>query len=270
MGAFRVLLGSLHYMGLYMQLSGSTRHAGHGEVENHISGNAMFTEVPHDMTAQKGQDVEMACSFRGAGTPSYSLEIQWWYIRNHLDWTDNQPWTTNEVAPEEDMPKDATKISVVKVVGSNISHKLRLSRVKPSDEGTYECRVIDFSDDVGSRHHRVRAYLQVVPESGVVVNSNRNDNFEALDDTKGGAAFVDGDGAESHGGTKEHAHAHHQNHGHHQEHGKRPSSTAHHGHSHGGGGSSSQQQKAGRELRKRDADSNHSHNDCTNEPSCAP
>ncbi|KAK9515701.1 hypothetical protein VZT92_026327 [Zoarces viviparus] len=39
MGAFRVLLGSLHYMGLYMQLSVSTRQAGHGEVENHISGN---------------------------------------------------------------------------------------------------------------------------------------------------------------------------------------------------------------------------------------
>lgn len=39
MGAFRVLLGSLHYMGLYMQLSVSTRQAGHGEIENHISGN---------------------------------------------------------------------------------------------------------------------------------------------------------------------------------------------------------------------------------------
>lgn len=39
MGAFRVLLGSLHYMGLYMQLSVSARQAGHGETENHISGN---------------------------------------------------------------------------------------------------------------------------------------------------------------------------------------------------------------------------------------
>ncbi|XP_031142320.1 V-set and transmembrane domain-containing protein 2-like protein [Sander lucioperca] len=265
MGAFRVLLGSLHYMGLYMQLSLSTTQTGHGEVENHISGNAMFTEVPHDMSAQRGQDVEMACSFRGAGTPSYSLEIQWWYIRNHLDWTDRQPWTTNEVAPEEKMPKDATKISVVKVVGSNISHKLRLSRVKPSDEGTYECRVIDFSDVAGARHHRVRAYLQVVPESDII-NSNHNDNFEALDDTKGGVAFVDGDSMESHGGAKVHAHGHHQNHGHPQEHGKRPSSPAHHGHSHSG---ISQQHKAGRDLKKRDVDSNHSDNDCTNEPSCA-
>lgn len=49
------------------------------------------------------------------------------------------------------------------MAGSNISHKLRLSSVKPSDEGTYECRVIDFSDSK-ARHHRVRAYLQVEPE----------------------------------------------------------------------------------------------------------
>lgn len=52
---------------------------------------------------------------------------------------------------------------MVKVAGSNISHKLRLSSVKPSDEGTYECRVIDFSGTV-AQHHRVRAYLQVDPE----------------------------------------------------------------------------------------------------------
>lgn len=57
-------------------------------------------------------------------------------------------------------------LQVVKVAGSNISHKLRLSNVKPSDEGTYECRVIDFSDtDSNARHHKVRAYLQVEPES---------------------------------------------------------------------------------------------------------
>ncbi|XP_022524315.1 V-set and transmembrane domain-containing protein 2-like protein [Astyanax mexicanus] len=154
MGAFGVILGSLHYMGLYIQLSGQA------DVENRISSNALFTEVPHDITAQSGQDVEMACSFRGAGSPSYSLEIQWWYIRNHREWTDKQTWTSNQVVPQDELSKDATKISVVKVAGSNISHKLRLSSVKPSDEGTYECRVIDFSDSK-LRHHRVRAYLQV-------------------------------------------------------------------------------------------------------------
>ncbi|KAJ8776086.1 hypothetical protein J1605_015812 [Eschrichtius robustus] len=123
---------------------------------------ALFTETPHDMTARTGEDVEMACSFRGSGSPSYSLEIQWWYVRSHRDWTDKQGWASNQLkaSQQEDAGKDATKISVVKVVGSNISHKLRLSRVKPTDEGTYECRVIDFSDGK-ARHHKVKAYLRV-------------------------------------------------------------------------------------------------------------
>ncbi|XP_059383088.1 V-set and transmembrane domain-containing protein 2-like protein [Carassius carassius] len=165
MGAFGVILRSLHCMGLYIQLSACLRQAGSDDVENHISNNAVFTEVPHDITARSGQDVEMACSFRGAGSPSYSLEIQWWYIRNHREWTDKQTWSTNQVVPHNEMSKDATKISVVKVAGSNISHKLRLSSVKPADEGTYECRVIDFSDSK-LRHHRVRAYLQVERPEG--------------------------------------------------------------------------------------------------------
>lgn len=234
-------------MGLCVQLSVCTRQAGHGEIENQISGYAMFTEVPHDMIAYRGQDVEMACSFRGAGMPSYSLEIQWWYIRNHMDW---QPWTTNELSPDEEMPKDATKISVVKVVGSNISHKLRLSRVKESDEGTYECRVIDFSDVDGAQHHRARATLQVVPET--IANDNGpsedHDNFEPLDDTK--KAIVVAKGAEHH--AKDHAH--------HQNHSKKSNSNPapHHGHSH-----SSQQHKA-KELKRRD-----SGNDCADEASCA-
>ncbi|NXX98669.1 VTM2L protein, partial [Centropus bengalensis] len=128
---------------------------------------ALFTETPHDMTAQAGEDVEMACSFRGSGSPSYSLEIQWWYVRNHKDWTDKQTWASNQLKAslQEEPGKDATKISVVKVVGSNISHKLRLSRVKPADEGTYECRVIDSSDGK-ARHHKVKAYLRVEEAGG--------------------------------------------------------------------------------------------------------
>uniref|UniRef100_A0A8C0ILX9 V-set and transmembrane domain-containing protein 2-like protein n=1 Tax=Chelonoidis abingdonii TaxID=106734 RepID=A0A8C0ILX9_CHEAB len=130
-----------------------------------LSPAALFTETPHDMTAHAGEDVEMACSFRGSGSPSYSLEIQWWYVRNHRDWTDKQTWASNQVTPPAASRPDAkpTKSSVVKVVGSNISHKLRLSRVKPTDEGTYECRVIDFSDSK-AQHHKVKAYLRVEPE----------------------------------------------------------------------------------------------------------
>ncbi|KAM9536840.1 V-set and transmembrane domain-containing protein 2-like protein isoform 2-T2 [Salvelinus alpinus] len=162
MGAFGVIIWILHCMALYIQLNAAYKPTVRTEVDNHISGNALFTEVPHDTTTHSGQDVEMACSFRGAG-PSYSLEIQWWYMKNHRDWPEKPAWTSNQVGPMEEMSKDATKISVVKVAGSNISHKLRLSSVKQSDEGTYECRVIDFSGSV-AQLHRVRAYLQVEAE----------------------------------------------------------------------------------------------------------
>ncbi|AWP03132.1 putative V-set and transmembrane domain-containing protein 2-like protein [Scophthalmus maximus] len=151
MGAFGALMGILPYVGLYLQLNAAL-HVGHGEADNRVSGNALFTEVPHDTTTQSGDDVEMACSFRGAGSPSYSLEIQWWYIRNLRNWQEESAQMTNYVVPLEETSKDATKISVVKVAGSNISHKLRLSSVKPSDEGTYECRVIDFTGTVAQDH----------------------------------------------------------------------------------------------------------------------
>lgn len=39
MGAFGVILRSLHCMGLYIQLSASLRQAGSDDVENHISSN---------------------------------------------------------------------------------------------------------------------------------------------------------------------------------------------------------------------------------------
>uniref|UniRef100_A0A8C4TUY0 V-set and transmembrane domain-containing protein 2-like protein n=1 Tax=Falco tinnunculus TaxID=100819 RepID=A0A8C4TUY0_FALTI len=164
MGALALALGIFHYLGLYLQLGAASRHP---PWDAPAAGSALFTETPHDMTAQAGEDVEMACSFRGSGSPSYSLEIQWWYVRNHKDWTDKQTWASNQLkaSPQEEPGKDATKISVVKVVGSNISHKLRLSRVKLEDEGTYECRVIDSSDGK-ARHHKVKAYLRVEAAGG--------------------------------------------------------------------------------------------------------
>ncbi|KAF4079143.1 hypothetical protein AMELA_G00189630 [Ameiurus melas] len=160
MGPFAALLWISHYAGLFLQLNASGDVD--VEVDNHVSGNALFTEVPHDIISQTGQDVEMACSFRGAGSSSVSLEIQWWYLRYHREWSEKSTWTANQVVPIEELRRDATKISVVKVAGSNISHRLRLSSVKPSDEGMYECRVIDFSNN-RIQHHRVRAYLQVQP-----------------------------------------------------------------------------------------------------------
>uniref|UniRef100_A0A673M575 V-set and transmembrane domain-containing protein 2-like protein n=1 Tax=Sinocyclocheilus rhinocerous TaxID=307959 RepID=A0A673M575_9TELE len=151
MGSFGEMLWIIHSVGLYAQISVNLA------VDNPVSGNALFTEVPHDVVSQAGDDVEMACSFRGASSSSVSLEIQWWYTRHSREWAE-QP-----VVSQENTPKGATKISVVKVVGSNISHKLRLSSVRPSDEGTYECQVIDFSESRAQRH-RVQAYLQVQPD----------------------------------------------------------------------------------------------------------
>ncbi|XP_017278267.1 V-set and transmembrane domain-containing protein 2-like protein [Kryptolebias marmoratus] len=161
MGGFGLMLGFLQYAGLYIQLNAGL-HGGN-QVDNHVSGNALFTEVPHDITTHSGEDVEMACSFRGAGFTSYSLEIQWWYIRNHRNWQEWPAHVTNNVQTLEEKSKDATKISVVKVAGSNISHKLRLSSVKPADEGTYECHVIDHSGPAAQRY-RVQAYLKVEPK----------------------------------------------------------------------------------------------------------
>uniref|UniRef100_A0A8C1L4G8 V-set and transmembrane domain containing 2 like n=1 Tax=Cyprinus carpio TaxID=7962 RepID=A0A8C1L4G8_CYPCA len=157
MRSFGEMLWIIHSVGLYAQISANLA------VDNHVSGNALFTEVPQDMVSQAGDDVEMACSFRGTSSSAVSLEIQWWYTRHSRERAEQPTWTTNPVVSQENTPKGATKISVVKVVGSNISHKLRLSSVRPSDEGTYECRVTDFSESRAQRH-RVQAYLQVQPD----------------------------------------------------------------------------------------------------------
>ncbi|KAM3663860.1 V-set and transmembrane domain-containing protein 2-like protein isoform 1-T1 [Ammospiza maritima maritima] len=111
MGALALALGIFHYLGLYLQLGAASRHP---PWDAPAAGSAaLFTETPHDMTAQAGEDVEMACSFRGSGSPSYSLEIQWWYVRNHKDWTDKQTWASSQLqsSPPEEPGKEATKIS---------------------------------------------------------------------------------------------------------------------------------------------------------------
>lgn len=64
------------------------------------SGAALFTEVPQDVTTRSGEDVEMACSFRGVGSPSYSLEIQWWYIKDSRDWQQQPELINNNVSCE--------------------------------------------------------------------------------------------------------------------------------------------------------------------------
>ncbi|KAM9650103.1 V-set and transmembrane domain-containing protein 2-like protein isoform 2-T2 [Morphnus guianensis] len=144
MGALALALGIFHYLGLYLQLGAASRHP---PWDAPAAGSALFTETPHDMTAQAGEDVEMACSFRGSGSPSYSLEIQWWYVRNHKDWTDKQTWASNQLkaSPQEEPGKDATKISVSldngscrgsgRGLGWNISLRCRCSVLHGAGEG---------------------------------------------------------------------------------------------------------------------------------------
>ncbi|XP_064842274.1 V-set and transmembrane domain-containing protein 2B-like isoform X1 [Oncorhynchus masou masou] len=129
---------------------------------------ATFTEVPKDVSVSEGEDVEMPCAFRAIGSSPFSLEIQWWYLKET---------TPKELAHELQISapanrakvtqKDATKISTVRVQGSAISHRLSLSKVRKEDEGVYECRVSDLYSDE-TQEYKVQATLRVIPRDGMV------------------------------------------------------------------------------------------------------
>ncbi|XP_066513933.1 V-set and transmembrane domain-containing protein 2B-like [Hoplias malabaricus] len=126
--------------------------------------NAAFTEVPVDVSVGEGEDVEMPCAFRASGTAPFSLEIQWWFLREpaELQQLSTQPNNRAKV-----VPRDATKISTVRVQGNAISHKLSLSNVHKEDEGVYECRVSDlFSDE--TQDNKVQATLRITPRHGML------------------------------------------------------------------------------------------------------
>lgn len=67
-------------------------------ISSSFSVSALFTEVPRDVITHSGEDVEMACSFRGAAFASYSLEIQWWYLKNHRNVQESPAHVTNNVS----------------------------------------------------------------------------------------------------------------------------------------------------------------------------
>ncbi|KAK1188738.1 VTM2B protein, partial [Pygoscelis papua] len=124
---------------------------------------ATFTEVPKDVTVREGDDIEMPCAFRASGSTSYSLEIQWWYLKE----------PARELAHELaiSVPGSRSKViqcygdisihQTVRVQGNDISHRLRLSGVRRQDEGVYECRVADYSDDE-TQEHKAQALLRVL------------------------------------------------------------------------------------------------------------
>uniref|UniRef100_A0A8D0GN65 V-set and transmembrane domain-containing protein 2B n=1 Tax=Sphenodon punctatus TaxID=8508 RepID=A0A8D0GN65_SPHPU len=123
--------------------------------------NATFTEVPKDVTVREGDDIEMPCAFRASGSTSYSLEIQWWYLKEPARELAHELAISAPGSRSKVTNKDATKISTVRVQGNDISHRLRLSNVRRQDEGVYECRVSDYSDDE-TQEHKAQALLRVL------------------------------------------------------------------------------------------------------------
>ncbi|XP_062442750.1 V-set and transmembrane domain-containing protein 2B [Rhea pennata] len=123
--------------------------------------NATFTEVPKDVTVREGDDIEMPCAFRASGSTSYSLEIQWWYLKEPARELAHELAISVPGSRSKVTNKDATKISTVRVQGNDISHRLRLSGVRRQDEGVYECRVADYSDDE-TQEHKAQALLRVL------------------------------------------------------------------------------------------------------------
>ncbi|XP_068169474.1 V-set and transmembrane domain-containing protein 2B [Antennarius striatus] len=129
---------------------------------------AAFTEAPQDVSVGEGEDVDMPCAFQAVGPGLRSLEIQWWYLKEDvppglpLELQISSPAARTKVTPRE-----ATKISTVRVQGNAISHRLSLSRVKKEDEGVYECRVSDLWAEE-SEEFAVHAALHVAAGDGMV------------------------------------------------------------------------------------------------------
>ncbi|KAJ6665958.1 hypothetical protein lerEdw1_000862 [Lerista edwardsae] len=122
---------------------------------------ATFTEVPKDVTVREGDDIEMPCAFRASGSTSYSLEIQWWYLKEPAQELAHELAVSGTGSRSKVTNKDATKISTVRVQGNDISHRLRLSGVRRQDEGVYECRVSDYGDE-DTQEHKAQAALRVL------------------------------------------------------------------------------------------------------------
>ncbi|XP_018523577.1 V-set and transmembrane domain-containing protein 2B isoform X1 [Lates calcarifer] len=130
--------------------------------------NAAFIEVPKDVSVGEGEDVEMPCAFKAVSSAPMSLEIQWWYLKEDLP--KELPHELQISAPANRAkvtPREATKISTVRVQGNAISHRLSLSKVKKEDEGVYECRVSDLWADE-TQEFTVHAMLHVTPGDAMV------------------------------------------------------------------------------------------------------
>ncbi|KAG7468523.1 hypothetical protein MATL_G00144080 [Megalops atlanticus] len=129
--------------------------------------NATFTEVPKDVNVGEGEDIEMPCAFKAVGSTPFSLEIQWWYKEAAPRELAHELQISSPASRAKAAPREATKISTVRVQGNAISHRLRLSNVQKIDEGVYECRVSGNNADE-TQEHKAQATLRVTPRDGMV------------------------------------------------------------------------------------------------------
>uniref|UniRef100_A0A8C6SRB1 V-set and transmembrane domain containing 2B n=1 Tax=Neogobius melanostomus TaxID=47308 RepID=A0A8C6SRB1_9GOBI len=137
-----------------------------------ICAHAAFTEVPKDVSVGEGEDVEMPCAFKAVGAAPMALEIQWWYLKEEhpeeeLLLLPEELQISSPASRAEIVPREATKISTVRVQGNAISHRLSLSKVKKEDEGIYECRVSDLWADE-TQEFTVHATLRITRADAMV------------------------------------------------------------------------------------------------------
>ncbi|XP_041077330.1 V-set and transmembrane domain-containing protein 2B-like isoform X2 [Polyodon spathula] len=85
--------------------------------------HATFTEVPKDVTVREGDDIEMPCAFRASGSTSFSLEIQWWYLK--------EP-SARELAHELAISAPANRAKVIPRDGTKISAAEAVSHIQSS------------------------------------------------------------------------------------------------------------------------------------------
>ncbi|KAI4830174.1 hypothetical protein KUCAC02_001824 [Chaenocephalus aceratus] len=133
-----------------------------------ICANAAFTEVPKDVSVGEGEDVEMPCAFKAVSAAPMSLEIQWWYLKEDVPGDLHHELQISAPAHRAKVvPREATKISTVRVQGQRHLPPPQPVQGKEGGGGVYECRVSDLWADE-SQDFTVHAMLHVSLGDGMV------------------------------------------------------------------------------------------------------
>lgn len=78
------------------------------------------------MTVREGDDIEMPCAFRASGSTSYSLEIQWWYLKE----------PARELAHELAINVPGSRSKVIQRYGDisihRVQHAQRVIKINPA------------------------------------------------------------------------------------------------------------------------------------------